>query len=239
MAEPDRFPTTHWSLIQAAQRRPSAEARQALETLCRIYWPPVYAYIRRGGINTVEAQDLTQAFFTELLAKDSLVQATPERGRFRSFLLVACQHFLANQHARARAKKRGGGQSPLSLDLATAENHLSLEPATGTTPEQEYERQWAIALLRQVMDCLEEECRRRGKADLFAALKPWLIGEQAEGTYAATAEKLAMTPAAVKMAAVRLRRRYRELLREAIAQTVATAEDVDDEIRYLFTALGS
>jgi RNA polymerase sigma-70 factor (ECF subfamily) len=237
MAESNRLPTTHWSLIQVAGRTSSATARQALETLCRIYWSPVYAYIRRRGINAIEAQDLTQAFFAELLGKDYLLQATPERGRFRSFLLTACQHFLANERAKARAQKRGGGQAPLSLDFAAAENHVRAEPAAGTTPEQVYERQWAISLLRDVMDRLEEECRRRGKADLFVALKPWLIGEHAGVTYAATAKKLAMTPAAVKMAGVRLRRRYRELLREAIAQTVASAEDVDDEIRCLFAAV--
>jgi RNA polymerase sigma factor (sigma-70 family) len=237
MMELNRLPTTDWSLIQAAARKCSATARQALETLCRIYWPLVYAYVRRRGLNAVEAEDLTQAFFAELLEKEYLVQATPERGRFRSFLLTACQHFLSKEWAKARARKRRGGQAPLAFDFAAAEKRLSLEPAAGTTPEQEYERQWAVTLLWEVLKRLEDECRQRGRADLFAALKPWLIGEHAGATYAATAEKLAMTPAAAKMAALRLRRRYRELLREAVAQTVTVPEDVDDEIRRLFAAV--
>jgi RNA polymerase sigma-70 factor (ECF subfamily) len=237
MAEPKPMPTTHWSLVQAAGRKSSPAARQALETLCHIYWLPMYAYIRRRGINAVEAQDLTQSFFAELLDKDYLLQATPKRGRFRSFLLTACQHFLSKEWAKARAQKRGGGRAPLLLDFAAAEHHLALEPAAGTTPEQEYERQWAVALLRQVLAQLEQECARTGKGELFAALKPFLLGEHGEATYATAAQDLALTVAAVKMAASRLRRRYRELLREAIAQTVSTPEDVEDEIRPLFAAL--
>jgi RNA polymerase sigma-70 factor (ECF subfamily) len=237
MPKPSSLPTTHWSLIQAAGRQSSPVAQQALETLCHIYWPPLYAYIRRRGINNVEAQDLTQAFFAELLDKDYLLQATPERGRFRSFLLAACQHFLSKEWAKARAQKRGGGRAPLSLDFASAEQRLALEPAAGRTPEQEYERQWAVTLLRQVLTQLEQECTRTGKGELFAALKPFLLGEHGGATYATAAEHLAITAAAVKMAASRLRRRYRELLREAIAQTVSTPQDVDDEIRQLFAAL--
>lgn len=237
MAEPKPMPTTHWSLVQAAGQKSSPAARQALETLCHIYWPPLYAYIRRRGINAVEAEDLTQAFFTELLDKDYLLQATPHRGRFRAFLLAACQHFLSREWAKARTQKRGGDRTLLSLDFASAEDRLALEPAAGTTPEQEYERQWAVTLLRQVLAQLEQECVQAGKGELFAALKPFLLGEHGGATYATAAEHLAMTVAAVKMSASRLRRRYRELLREAIAQTVSSPEDVDDEIRRLFAAL--
>lgn len=237
MAELNQLPTTCWSLVQAVGRKSSPAARQALETLCATYWPPVYAYVRRRGMNATEAQVLTQAFFAELLDKDYLLQAARQRGRFRSFLLTACQHFLAKEWAKAHAHKRGGGQAPLSLDFTTAKQRLSLEPADGTTPEQKYEHQWAVTLLREVLQRLGDECQQLGKADLFAALKPWLIGEHVGATSAITAEKLAMTPAAAKIAAVRLRRPYRELLREAIAQTVVDPEDMDDEIRELFPAL--
>jgi RNA polymerase sigma factor (sigma-70 family) len=238
MAELNPLPTTRWSLIQAAGRKSSPAARQALETLCRSYWSPVYAYVRRRGVNAVEAQDLTQAFFAEVLDKNYFLQAAPERGRFRTFLLTACQHFLAKEWAKARTQKRGGGRAPLSFDFALAERRLAWEqPAAGPTPEQEYERQWAVTLLREVLAQLEQECIQAGKANLFTALKPFLLGEHGGTTYAAAAKNLAMTTAAVKMAASRLRRRYRELLQESIAQTVSTPEDVADEIRLLFAAL--
>jgi RNA polymerase sigma factor (sigma-70 family) len=237
MAELNPLPTTRWSLIQAAGRKSSPAARQALETLCRSYWSPVYAYVRRRGVNAVEAQDLTQAFFAEVLDKNYFLQAAPERGRFRTFLLTACQHFLSKEWAKGRAQKRGGGRTPLSLDFASAEQRLALEPATGTTPEQEYERQWTVTLLREVLAQLEQEYMQAGKGKLFAALKPFLLGEHGEATYATAAQDLALTAAAVKMAASRLRRRYRQLLRQAIAQTVNTPQDVDDEIRQLFAAL--
>jgi DNA-directed RNA polymerase specialized sigma24 family protein len=198
MAESNRLPTTHWSLIQVAGRKSSATARQVLETLCRIYWPPVYAYFRRRGINAVEAQDLTQAFFAELLGKDYLLQAKPERGRFRSFLLTACQHFLAKERAKARARKHGGGQAPLALDFAAAEKRLSLEPAAGTTPEQEYERQWAMTLLacpecggRMKVVAFIQPPQREGieKILLHCGLwHPWRVPPQRGGRRASPAE---------------------------------------------------
>jgi len=237
MAEPESLPTTHWSLVLAAGRRSSPQAQQALETLCRLYWQPLYAYFRRRLADLDEAQDVTQAFFAELLEKEYLRTVTPTRGRFRTFLLTACQHFLSKHWARAKAQKRGGGRQPLSLDFATTDRRL--EPLSAArTPEQEYERQWALALLAEVLDLLGREYTQAGKGSLLAALKPFLLGEHAGLTYAAVAEKLGMTEAATKMAASRLRRRYRELLRQEIAQTVAGPEEVDDELRHLFTALG-
>ncbi len=237
MPRPGSLPTTHWSLVLATGRRSAPQAHQALEMLCGTYWPSVYAYVRRRGINATEAQDLTQAFFAELLDKDYLLQATPERGRFRCFLLTVCQHFLSKYWARAKAQKRGGGRQPLSLDFAATDRRL--EPLSAArTPEQEYERQWALALLAEVLDLLEREYTQAGKGSLLAALKPFLLGEHAGLTYAAVAEKLGMTEAAVKMAASRLRRRYRELLRQEIAQTVAGPEEVEDELKHLFTSLG-
>lgn len=237
MFESQSLATTHWSLVLAAGRRSAPQAQQALETLCRCYWSAVYAYFRRRLVDPVEAQDVTQAFFTELLDKDYLRRATPERGRFRAFLLTACQHFLSKHWAKAKAQKRGGGRQPLSLDFATTESHLEQLAATDRTPEQEYERQWALALLARVLDALERRYVQAGKAQLFTALKPLLLGEQGELTYAAVAPQLDLSEAAVKMAASRLRRRYRELLRAEIAQTVANPGEFEDEIRHLFTAL--
>ncbi|MCS7017376.1 MAG: hypothetical protein NZM42_14835, partial [Gemmatales bacterium] len=175
----------------------------------------------------------------ELLEKDYLRTATPERGRFRSFLLTACQHCLSKHWAKLKAQKRGGGRRPLSLDFAATDSRMGDLAATSRTSEQEYERQWALALLARVLDQLEQSYVQSGKGALFTALKPFLLGEQGQATYGALTAQLGLTEAAVKMAASRLRRRYRELLREEIAQTVASPEEVEDELRYLFTALGS
>jgi RNA polymerase sigma factor (sigma-70 family) len=237
VADSGPLPTTHWGLVlAAAERRSSPQAQQALEVLCQTYWQPLYAYIRRRVADSVEAQDLTQAFFTEILDKEYLRSVTPQRGRFRAFLLTACQHFLSKHWARARAQKRGGGRQLLSLDCAADKRREPL--ASDRTPEQEYERQWALTLLATVLGQLEREYIQEGKRKLFATLKPFLLGEHAGLTYAAVARPLGMTEAAVKMAASRLRRRYRNLLRSQIAQTVAGPEAVDDELRHLFTSLG-
>jgi RNA polymerase sigma factor (sigma-70 family) len=238
MPESKSLPTTHWSLVLAAGRRSAPQAQQALETLCRLYWIPLYAYLRRRLTDPVEAEDVTQAFFTELLDKHYLRTATPARGRFRAFLLTACQHFLSKHRAKAKAQKRGGGRKLLSLDFVTADRRLEHLKAVGRTPEQEYERQWALTLLATVLGQLEHEYLQEDKKPLFTALRPFLLGEHAGLTYAAVAQPLGMTEAAVKMAASRLRRRYRELLRQQIAQTVAGPEEVADELRQLFTALG-
>lgn len=237
MSKPESLPTTHWSLVLAAGRRSALQGQQALETLCRRYWSPLYAYLRRRLVDPVEAQDVTQAFFTELLDKGYLRMATPERGRFRAFLLTACQHFLNKHWAKAKAQKRGGGRKPFSLDFATTDSRLKRLAATDRTPEQEYDRQWALGLLAWVLDELERIYTQAGNSQLFATLKPFLLGEQGELTYAAVAPQLGLSEAAVKMAASRLRRRYRELLRAEIAQTVANPDEVEDEIRHLFSAL--
>ncbi len=187
--------------------------------------------------DSATAQDLTQAFFAELLEKNYVARATSERGRFRAYLLTAFKHFLSKQWEKERAVKRGGGRRVISLDFATADSELSLEPAAGLTAEQLYDQQWAVTLLRRIMDRLEAEARRAGKTAQFQELKGFLIGQHGDKTFAQAAIALGMTDAAARKAASRMRRRYRELLRDEIAQTVTRPEEIEDEIRNLFTVL--
>jgi RNA polymerase sigma factor (sigma-70 family) len=232
-----RFATTRWSLVLTARQGFTAEAHEALSSLCQLYWYPLYAFIRRKGYGTDDAHDLAQGFFTRLLEKNQFAVADPQRGRFRSWLLASLQHYLANEWDRANTLKRGGGQIPLSLDAATAEGQYRLEPSHELNPERLFERRWALALLERVLDSLRDECTRTGRARLFDKLKDSLVGEASESSYQQIAVDLGSSPGAVKVAAHRLRRRYRELLREEISQTVANPEDVDDELRMLLTAL--
>ena len=202
-----------------------------------MYWYPLYAYVRRRVADVNEAQDLTQAFFAELLEKNYVGSATPDRGRFRAFLLTALKHYLSKQWEKARAQKRGGGRVPISLDFQSADSSLSIEPESGLTPEQLYDQQWAIALLGQIMERLKREFSEAGKAQQFEELKGFVIGDHAGNSYAQAAARLNLTEAAARKAGSRMRQRYRELLREEIAQTVSSPEEVDDEIRNLFTTL--
>jgi len=215
-------------------RQSSAVA--AMAELCRIYWYPLYAYVRRRGHDQHAAEDLTQEFFACLLARDFLAGIDRQKGKFRSFLLTCMQHFLADQWDRTQAQKRGGGRKIIPLDGLDAETRYRLEPAEAMTPEKLFERQWALMVLERVLSRLEQQWAASGKAQLFVALKKTLGGERPE-RYAAIAASLGMTEGAVKMAAHRLRRRYRELVREEIAHTVASPEEVEDEIRYLLTCL--
>jgi RNA polymerase sigma-70 factor (ECF subfamily) len=231
------FATTHWSLVEKAGHQSSAESRRALESLCQSYWYPLYAYVRRRVSDRTEAEDLTQAFFTELIEKNYVGDATPERGRFRAFLLTALKHFLSKQWEKGRAKKRGGGRLPISLDFASADSRFTIEPASNLTAEQIYERQWAVALLDRAIGRLEQEFVKADKGDQFAKLKGFIIGDHEGTTYAEVAGELNMSVAAAKMAASRMRRRYRELIREEIAQTVSEPSEIDDEIQKLFAAL--
>lgn len=231
---PHEFETTRWSLVLAAGHRSSPDAQAALTTLCRSYWFPLYSYVRRRVGNRDEAQDLTQAFFVQLLEKDYLAVARPERGKFRAFLLTSLKHFLSNQWDKARAQKRGGGRAAIPLDLAAGESRYCLEPMDELTPERLFERQWALTLLEQVLRRLREESVATGKERQFERLKAFVAGQSSAGAYAAAAEALGVTEGAVKVAVHRFRRRYRELLRSEIAQTVAGPADVDDEIRSLF-----
>lgn len=223
----------------AAGRRSSPRSREALAALCQSYWFPIYAFVRAQGNSTHDAQDLTQEFLARLLESNFLGDVERTKGRFRSFLLASLKHFLSNERDKARAKKRGGGRTPLSFDFDSAEGRFRLEPAHDQTPERIFERRWALTLLDQVLTRLRDEFAAAGKARSFDRLKAYLTGDAGSASYADVAAELATTEGAVKVAVHRLRRRYRKLLREAIAQTVADAAEIDDEIRELFTALGS
>lgn len=231
------FAATRWSVVLVAGRRSSPDSRRALESLCEAYWYPLYAYVRRRVADVNDAHDLTQAFFAELLTKNYVGSAKAERGRFRAFLLTSLKHFLSKERERARAQKRGGGKAPIPLDFASADSRYRIEPVRGLTAEQIYDREWAVALLGRILQRLEAESADAGKADQFQELKAFLIGEHSGSTYADVAVRLNTTEAAVKMAASRLRRRYRELLREEIAETLSRPDDIDDEISKLFATL--
>ena len=224
-------------LAAAHDSRP--DARAALATLCQAYWYPLYAYVRRCGYESHDAEDLTQEFFARLLDKDGLASVDRGKGKFRSFLLASLRHFLANERDWARARKRGGGRTVLSFDRGEAETRYRLEPSHELTPEKDFDRQWALALLRQVLDSLEAEHVASGTERLFEGLKGFLTQAEGPCPYAEAARRLGMTEGAVKVAVHRLRRRYRQLLRDEIAQTVAGPKEVDEEIRHLFGAFRS
>jgi RNA polymerase sigma-70 factor (ECF subfamily) len=232
-----QFAPTRWSVVlRAAKPDSSSQAREALASLCQAYWYPLYAYVRRLGHNPHDAQDLTQEFFARLLQKHYLAGIQREGGRFRSFLLAALKGFLANEWDRAHAQKRGGGRSAVSIDATAAETRFAEEPADELTPERIFERQWARALLAQVLARLRAEHVAAGKAELFEQLSASLSQPRGAVPYVEIAGRLGMTEGAVKMAVQRLRGRYRDLLRAEIAETVADAGEVEAEIRHLFAA---
>jgi RNA polymerase sigma factor (sigma-70 family) len=231
------FATTHWSVVLAAGQSESPLAAAALERLCRNYWYPLYAYVRRRGRSSEDAQDLTQEFFFRLLDRRWLSQVDRQKGKFRTFLLVAVNHFLANEWDRAQAAKRGGGVAHFSLDDHALEARYHLETATALSPEQLYERCWALALLAKVLQRLREEAATAGRQEQFDELKVFLTGEKPAVPYQELATQLATTEAALKMAVQRLRRRYGELIRDEIAQTVNDPQAVEDELRHLRTVL--
>lgn len=234
---PPAFVTTHWSAVLAAQRSDSTRAQNALAALCQTYWYPLYAYVRRRGYAPADAQDLTQEFFTHVLEQKWLTRADPQRGRFRTFLLSALNHFLANEWHKARAIKRGGNAQTVPLQFDSAETRYGVEPVDRRTPEQIFERRWALALLDKVLKQLREQYHAEGKADLYEALRPCLIGDRQAQPYAELASKLGLTEGAVKVTVHRLRQHYRQLLRAEIASTVSGAAEVDAEMRCLFAAL--
>ncbi|UCE47110.1 MAG: sigma-70 family RNA polymerase sigma factor [Phycisphaerales bacterium] len=232
-----RFATTHWSVVLAAGEPESTRHRQALEALCRTYWFPLYVYLRRQGNDASQAEDYTQAFLAFLLEKRALSKADPKRGRFRSFLLASLKNFLANERARARAHKRGGDRKVLSLDIQNAERRYALKPVDELSPEKLFARSWALTVLDRTMSRLADEAKAAQKQQLFAGLKVYLTADKRSVPYRQMAAELSMSEGAVRVAAHRLRRRYRELLRDEIAQTVTTEEQIDQEIRDLFAAL--
>lgn len=238
--EPPRSPvfvTTHWSVVLTAGRSDTTRAHDALAKLCQTYWYPLYAYVRRRGQSPEDAQDLTQEFFARLLEKNWVGNADQTKGRFRTFLISAMNHFLADEWDKARAQKRGGGVAPVPLQFETAETRYGVEPADPATPERVFERRWALTLLEEVLNRLRAEYAQEGKADLFAALHPCLVGERTAQPYAELAAKMGVNEGTVKSAVHRLRQRYRQLLRDEIANTVAAAEEVDEELRHLFAVL--
>jgi RNA polymerase sigma-70 factor (ECF subfamily) len=237
VAPDSRFRTTHWSVVLAARDQHSPQAQQALAELCRTYWYPLYAYIRRRGNTPPDAEDLTQGFFERLLAKDYLGDITPGRGRFRSFLLTALKHFLANEWDRAQTRKRGGREVIVSLDDQDAEQRYRFEPVEDVTPETLFEQRWALTVLEHVLARLRAEFVAGEKAGLFDQLKGFLSADQPDCSYAEIAARLGMQPGTVRVAVHRLRRRYGELLRAEIAETVHDPGAVEDEVRHLIAAL--
>jgi RNA polymerase sigma-70 factor (ECF subfamily) len=230
------FVTTHWTVVLAAGRAGSPQAGVALEELCRTYWYPLYAYVRRHGHSREDAEDLTQGFFARLLEKNYLEGISSDGGKFRSFLLVALKRFLANEWDRANRQKRGGGVSPLSLDWQEAEDRYQITPANNLSPDKLFDRAWATVMLERVITRLREEHHSEGKGDSYEQLKPFLMGK-AEILYAKAASDLKMSEGAVRVSVHRLRKRYRELLREEIAQTLASPTQADEEMHALFSAL--
>jgi RNA polymerase sigma-70 factor (ECF subfamily) len=232
-----RFSTTDWQLIFTARGGDVPQARSAVGVLCAAYWYPLYAYIRRRGHSADQAQDLTQGFFASLLARDFLAGTTPEKGKFRTFLLNSLQNYLANERDRAQARKRGGGHVLFSIDMPDAEGRYAAEPAHALSAERLFERRWALTLLERVLDGLGAEMAESNKSALFERLGPALLAGGEAAPYAEIAIEFGMTEGAVKVAAHRLRRRYRDLIRAEVARTVERADEVDDEIRALFAAL--
>jgi RNA polymerase sigma factor (sigma-70 family) len=232
-----QFTTTHWSVILAAGHDSSPGAHEALEQLCRTYWYPLYAYLRRRGLAEHDAQDVTQGFLTQLLERDSLKFVSQERGKFRSFLLASLNFFLADQRDKAGAGKRGGGLPVISLDGLEAEDRYRLEPSDEQDPERIFERRWALTVLDQVMDRLHAEYQHADKDRLFEHLQPFLLGERSHATYREVGAKLGLSEGAVKMAILRMRQSYRDLFRQVIAETVADRAKVDEELRFLFSVI--
>lgn len=233
------FTTTHWSVVLAAKQSDGAQADAAMERLCQTYWPPLYAFIRRDGYSPEDAQDLTQEFLSRLVHKEWLNHLHDQRGKFRSFLLTFLKHFLSDQRARAHAQKRGGGRTFVSLEAFVAEERAELGTNDALTPDQIYERRWAQTVLAGAVRRLDEDYRRRGQGALFEHLKDLQPGEHGERSYAQIGFALGMTEQAIKNAVHAFRRRYGEMLREEIAQTVVDAAQAREELAHLMALFAS
>lgn len=234
------FLTTRWTMVLRAGGGAEADPEGALSELCRDYWYPLYSFVRRWGHSPHDAQDLTQTFMLHLLESPLLSRASPDKGRFRTYLLSALQNFLRNEHRRGRAVKRGGGVPLLSLDEEEGERRFASEPADAPSPEAQFDRNWAFAVLEKVSDRLREEYVRAGRADLHEALLPYLAGRPGHlgaPAYEEVGQSLGMARNAVGVSVHRMRRRYGELLREEIAQTVGSPEEVELELRHLLSAV--
>ncbi len=229
------FVTTHWSVVLSARDQQTPQAERALEALCRTYWYPLYAFVRRQGRSPADAQDLTQEFFARLLRKDYLHSVEREKGKFRTFLLVLFKRFLADERDRARAQKRGGESVHFSLDTGLAESRYQLEQSPELSPDKIYDRRWALTLLEQAMARLREEFKAAGKSDEFDQLKTVLTAGKGSLAYAEAASRLGMSEGAARVAVHRLRRRFRELFRLEIAHTLGSPDEVEEEVRYLMS----
>jgi len=232
------FATTQWSQVLAARDGSDSEVRGALAVLFEAYWYPLYAYVRRQGNTPEEAADLTQAFFAYLLEKDVLKSVDPSEGKFRSFLLATLKHFLSHERDKAHAQKRGGDQIGISLDAKLAESRYGYEPSDGLTPEQVYERRWALTVLERTLEKLEEKESSGGDGPRFSKLRPYLVGEEPHLPYSEVATELDMSEGAVRGAVHRLRQSFGQFLRDEIAMTVAEPDQVDGEVRHLLGAVG-
>jgi len=238
--EPRAFATTHWSLITRAGEPGTPEGRAALEELCRVYWFPIYEFARRRGLSSADAEDRTQGFFADLIARGSVAQADTVRGRFRTFLLSSFEHYCSHERARAGAAKRGGGQTVVSLEAMQAvEGRLRHEPATGESPERAYDRKWAMSLIDMTLASVRGEYAVIGKAEVFDELRVARWGGLGKARYAEIASRLGMTEGAVKVAAHRLRHRFSERFRTEVANTVSDPAEIEDEIRHLLAAVSA
>jgi len=233
------FHTTHWTMVLSAREQQGTVAREALARLCSIYWYPLYAFIRRQGSSPHEAEDITQEFFFRFLERNALGNVDRAAGKFRSFLLVCLKNFLANERDRAQAQRRGGGHAVVSLDCDEAETRYSLEPADHRTPEVVFERRWAFAVLERTMIEVRREYAAGRKGDLFEALQGFLPNGQGNYSRAELAAKRGVSAGAIDVAIHRLRQRFGALLREQVAQTVSSESEIEEEIRYLISVMGS
>lgn len=234
-----QFTTTHWSIVLAAGTGSAPAAREALERLCRTYWYPLYAFVRRRGHSPADAQDLTQGFFASLLEHDLVARADRQAGRFRSFLLGSLKHFLAHEHERATALKRGGGQPVLSLEEFDSEERYALEPPDTATPDTIFDQRWALQQIENALTRLRADYASSGRGPLFDLLKDYVWGDKNALSLAEIAERLDLTGEAVKKSVQRLRQRFRDSLRAEVSQTVATPDQIDEELRHLRAALSA
>ncbi len=232
-----QFNTTHWSVVLLAGQEQSAQSAAALEKLCRAYWHPIYVFARRKGCSEEDAKDLTQHFFYSLLERGDFGGLDPRKGKFRTFLLTAFTYFLANEHDRANAQKRGGGKTIVSLDEFSAEELCVSSPASEQSAAKLFDARWARSVVAQALNLLKEEMTAAGKGAQFEALKGFLTSEAAEGEYAVVARKLGTADSSVGVLVHRLRQRYRQLVREQVAQTVTSPAELDEEMRHLFDVL--
>ena len=234
----DIFATTHWTVVLAAGRRSTPQSALALEELCRAYWFPLYVYVRRRGHSKADAEDLTQAFFARLLEKNDFASVNAKCGRFRAFLLASLKHFLANEWDKSQRQKRGGGSAHLSLDWQSADTKFQVAATNEPGPEQAFDREWALTLLAKVIGRLQAENETNGHGKQFARLKVFLTADKDESSYREAANHLGMDETAVRVAVHRLRKRYRQLLRDEISQTLSNPADLDEEMKALFNAFG-